>query len=82
MNLLRDKKVITGSTGYNVLRPGLIWGEFTITRDGAEIVLTYDKMPIVDRMIRVDDDDHLKGQFYLQDKFVGDFEMARVLNIA
>ena len=76
LNLLRDRKIITCDTGYNIAR-GFKWGRFTITRENDRFVFTYSGSPIVDSVYVLND--KLIGFFYLKGKYVGQFKMTRIL---
>ena len=56
------------------LAKGIRWGEFGITKEGQDYILTY-KLPIVDKVRWTDG--KLAGEFYLRGKYVGDFEMVK-----
>lgn len=75
LNLIRDRKIIRGSLGYNIAS-GFTWGKFTISYRNTEIVLKYIEQPIIDKL-RVVDKDKLSGKFFWKDNYVGDFEMTR-----
>ena len=77
LDMLRDKKVISKSSGYNIAAFLIKWGKFDISEEGAEMVLTYRNGKIVDR-IRIIDDNTMEGWFYLRGKRVGEFTMTRI----
>jgi len=85
MNLIRDRKIIDGDSGYNIAC-GVKWGRFTIQRrlqrlgrfnELKIVLLKYKDQPIVD-VVTYADENKLIGQFYRKNsKYVGDFEMVR-----
>ena len=87
-NWFRDRKIINGKSGYNVAS-GIKWGEFAISSieyldpldfdaiERKEIILTYIKQPIIDK-IRFVDKDRLSGKFYFKENHIGNFDMMRI----
>lgn len=75
LNLIRDKKIIKGNSGYNVAS-GFTWGIFTVEYLNTEIVLTYTDQPIIDRA-RFVGKDELSGKFYWRNDYIGNFKMER-----
>jgi len=76
LNLLRNRKVIEGNSGYNSTF-GIKWGRFIITQDAEEFIFTYSDSPIIDSVYVIGD--KVIGFFYLKKKYVGWFKMTRIL---
>ena len=74
LNLVGDKKIISGASGYNIAKH-IKWGKFEI-RDSDGICLHYKNLPIVDKVKFVNNND-LLGKFFWRNKYVGDFIMTR-----
>ena len=86
--LFPDVKVIDGGRGYNVawktkcreFAGGIRWGWFEVTQEDETTVFTYDDYPIVDEVWWVNDDEFL-GEFYWKGKYIGAFEMTRIISL-
>jgi len=76
LNLLRNRKVIEGNSGYNSLAFGIKWGRFTITQNAKEFIFTYSDRPIIDSVYVFGD--QVIGFFYFNQKYVGWFKMTRI----
>lgn len=85
LNLVRDKKIITGAKGHNVAAGVWSWGSFVVIPIGEMVgvysnysyILRYTDLPIIDRVCAVDEN-KLSGRFYYGGKLVGTFVMDRV----
>ncbi len=72
-----DVKYISGDSGYNRIW-GVKWGEFKVHRGIYNwIQLFYTGVRIIDRVWFVNSD-KLKGEFFLNGKFTGQFTMERI----
>ena len=76
IDMLGDKKVIKGDSGYNLAK-GIRWGDFTITKNEEVYTLTYEALPVVDR-IWFTGPDKLVGVLYMYGDLIGSFKMERV----
>lgn len=82
LNILKNKKIIkTGYEGHNLIL-GKKWGDFDIKlvppgKCSELIILAYRDYPIVDSLVRINND-MLKGQFYYDTKFIGNFYMQKI----
>ena len=83
INLVDDRKIINGRSGYNVAK-GVPWGEFVVTEEDHVVekifVLTYVDGMTVDRVWFAGPGvlDKLEGQFFTFGELRGTFTMERV----
>lgn len=82
MNLLHDRKRITGRSGHNLIR-GHAWGWFTVTGDGPELTLDYDdpRNPTCIRAVRDRiflDDKGWAGSLYMRGRLQFYFRLTKV----
>ena len=76
LNILRDKKVIEGDKGYNVIC-GKRWGEFEVMKCDAGTFLFYNNNSILD-IVKFIDKNKIAGKFYYKWGYIGDFTMIRI----
>lgn len=78
LNLIRNKKIISGDIGHNIGAGAVRWGHFKIVdRHKYTYNFEYKDLPIVDIVWAVSTD-LLFGNFYWKKKLIGNFKMERM----